>query len=90
MVRNRGSDWRDPRDLTVDAGNARKVWVLDTGNDRVVRLDTVHGDQEKVFALGSVPTLTEAYGLTDTRNWLYVADTYNHRIRSVGGTIRVL
>ena len=71
-----GAGWKDPRDLTVDASAPKKLWVLDTGNDRVVRVDTVHHDLEKVHSLGSTAGLTEAYGLTDDRSFLYVADTY--------------
>ena len=75
VVRSPGAGWKDPRDLTVDSGNARKLWILDTGNDRVVRLDTVHGDQEKVFG-----GLTEPYGVSDDNSGLYVADTYANRV----------
>jgi DNA-binding beta-propeller fold protein YncE len=49
--------------------------VLDYGNDRVVRLDTVHGDREKVFG-----GLTDPFGVSDDRTGLYVADTYAGRV----------
>jgi DNA-binding beta-propeller fold protein YncE len=61
-----------PRDLAVDGD---RVFVADTGNNRILRLDA-KGKVTRAIAGG----LKGATGLAAGPGWLAVADTWNHRV----------
>ena len=71
-----------PRGIAVDKfGN---VFVVDTGNKRVVVYDS---DGKFLYQIGSegldIGQFEEPVGITfDPRGYLYIADTWNHRIQA--------
>ncbi|GGP35123.1 NHL domain-containing protein [Streptomyces abikoensis] len=86
---------RSPRGVAVDpAGN---LYIADTGNNRVRRVDertrlitTVAGDGEAGFSGDDGPAVkANLYGprgiAVDSAGNLYIADTDNHRVREVSG-----
>ena len=90
--------FRFPRDLTVDArGN---VYVADTNNSRICKISpdgwvTTLAGGTRGFAdgVGSAARFCNPWGLAvDDRGTVYVADTYNHRIRKItpDGTVTTL
>ena len=77
VVSPSGDGWNDPRDLELDVRNAKRLWVADTSNSRVVLL---HIDGTILRSIGGPSLFTTPYGLANDRNGVYVADTYNHRV----------
>ncbi len=57
--------------------DADKLWVLDTGNNRVVQMTTGGTTQG-----GAITELNQPYGLAQDDDRLYVANTYDHDVRA--------
>ena len=81
--------FNNPNDVAVD--NAGNVYVADASNNRIRKIDTTGlvstlAGSEYGFADGSGTTTKfyEPSGVTlDNAGNIYVADTYNHRIRKI-------
>ena len=89
------AQFANPTDVAVDA--AGNVYVADFGNSRIRKIDgttgevtTVAGDGTLGFQDNVDPLLAKfngIFGITvDASGNLYVADTYNNRIRKIDGT----
>lgn len=70
-----------PRGLALDS--QRRLYVADSGNDRIVRLDTKDLSVETFGARGTAAgQFYQPFGVTvDAADNLYVADTHNHRVQ---------
>lgn len=87
-----GNDWEcgalyEPADLDVDQNG--DIYILDTGNNRIVVLDRELGfkgviDCGAADKDGNVITLNKAKGITVTNDTIYVCDTDNRRILLYG------
>ena len=83
-----GNEWEcgalcEPADIDVDQNG--NVYILDTGNNRIVVLDSVL-DLKSTINCGATDNdgntiaLNKAKGITVTTDTIYVCDTENHRI----------
>ncbi|HID86420.1 MAG TPA: TIGR03663 family protein, partial [Anaerolineae bacterium] len=73
----------NPKDLALDAeGN---IYVVDSGNHRVVKFDAAGNFLTQWGGQGSGPGQFKddpwGIGVDSERGWVYVADTWNHRIQ---------
>lgn len=83
-----GNEWecgalREPADFDVDQNGI--VYILDTGNNRIVVLDSALGLKGTINCGatdndGNTIALNKAKGITVTTDTIYVCDTENHRI----------
>lgn len=83
-----GSNWEcgalhEPADIDVDQSG--DIYILDTGNNRIVVLDSTLGfrriiDCGSTDKNGNAITLNKAKGITVTNDTIYVCDTDNRRI----------
>lgn len=76
--------------LDVAYGDNNQVWIADTYNHKIKRVDsqtgvcqTILGNGQPALRDGSALTASfnEPSGLSLAGNWLYIADTNNHAIR---------
>ncbi len=69
-----------PRNMAV--GPDGRIYVLDSGNNRVQVFDEFGQVQKSWGASGTEPGLfNEPWGIAVDDNYVYVADTWNHRIQ---------
>jgi sugar lactone lactonase YvrE len=95
--------FRDPTDLTFDA--AGNVYVLDFGNARVRRIDangiitTIAGSGSQGFSGDGGPATAATFNVgvydagglaVDSRGNVYLADTFNHRIRRIDASTGII
>jgi sugar lactone lactonase YvrE len=76
--------------MDVEYGGDNQLWIADTYNHKIKRVDTQTGICQTVFGSGN-PALQdgkgtnasfyEPSGLSIAEDWLFVADTNNHAIR---------
>lgn len=81
--------------LDVEYGDNNQLWIADTYNHKIKRVDIQTGVCQTILGNG-YPALHdgqalaarfyEPSGLSQAGNWLYVADTNNHAIRRVNLT----
>ena len=78
--------------LGVEYGKANQLWIADTYNHKIKRVDTRTGFCQTILGdgfsglldgQGTATRFYEPSGLSICRNWLYIADTNNHAIRRV-------
>ncbi|MET0526243.1 MAG: SMP-30/gluconolactonase/LRE family protein [Nocardioides sp.] len=67
----------DPRDVVLDSTTAGRLWVLNTGANRVLKLSTTGSNQG-----GPITGLNQPYGLTQDADRVYVANTYANEVRA--------
>lgn len=84
---------RTPRDIEVQDG---VLYIADTGNHVIMSLSLAAGEARRVVGTGEAgnasegsqplaAALNQPYGIAfDARGNLFIADTLNHRIRSLG------
>ena len=84
-----GAALDDPRDVMLDSTTADRLWVLNTGANRVLKLNPDGSNQGSPITGLNMP-----YGLDQDDTRLYVANTYAHEVKAydkpVGGSAPVL
>lgn len=87
-----GEEVRLQHCLDVEYGGDHQLWIADTYNHKIKRVDlrtgicqTILGDGEPALrdGQGLATSFYEPSGLSIAGNWLFVADTNNHAIRQV-------
>jgi sugar lactone lactonase YvrE len=95
--------FRDPTELTIDRSG--RLYVLDFGNARIRRIDangiitTIAGNGMPGFSGDGGPALQASFNVgvydngglaMDSRGSLYLADTYNARVRKIDTTTDII
>ncbi len=87
-----GSEVRLQHCLGIEYGGNNLLWIADTYNHKIKRVDVQTGVCETMLGngksalqdgVGRSSSFYEPSGLSIAGNWLYVADTNNHAIRRV-------
>jgi tripartite motif-containing protein 71 len=74
----------NPRNLSIDATDATKLWVTDTGSNSVIEMTTSGTVLATFNGSSTFPlVLTSPFGNANDAANVYVADTYDHRIVAV-------
>ena len=92
----KAAKFKSPYDMTCDNNN--NLYVVDSDNNRIRKVDTSSAVVSTVagsvygFAdgTGDAAKFKNSYGITcDVNGNLYIADTYNQRIRKIDGSTKV-
>lgn len=90
-----GEEVRLQHCLDVEYGGNNQLWLADTYNHKIKRVDIQTGVCQTILGNGSpalqdgqglAASFYEPSGLSKAGNWLYVADANNHAIRRVNLT----
>lgn len=76
------SGLNDPRKIVFDTAGS-DLWVADTSDSQVLRITTTGS---VVSTFGGTSVFKTPYGLDNDTTGVYVADTYNNRVRKIDKT----